>query len=175
MGSGIYGFFQGPDLSFPKNDLNFTSVNINNFRCDWGTFNEVRNIVINAPEGSEAATLDVDSAFRCCPITPSQQCNFIVHWVGSFYIDHNAPFGATSSGGVFGRIANTKSAILESKSLSPSKNWVDNFVFFRFLLSIDSGLPSFLYSLSDITILQRVSDGHGNFPRRDPLPLSSST
>ena len=73
------------DLSFPRNNPNFTSVNdqinIDDFRCDWGTFNEVRNIVINVPEGSEAATLDVDSAFRCCPITPSQQCNFIVHWV----------------------------------------------------------------------------------------------
>ena len=65
----------------------------------------------------------------------------------------NAPFGATSSGGIFGRIADAKSVILESQSLGPSKNWVDDFVFFRFLLSIDSGLPSFSYSLSDISSL----------------------
>jgi hypothetical protein len=113
------------DLSFPRNDPNFSSVNdqinIEDFRCDWGTFNEVRNIVIDAPPGSEAATLDVDAAFRCCPITPSQQRNFVIHWNGLFFIDHNAPFGATSAGGVFGRVADAMSAILESKHLGPRR------------------------------------------------------
>ena len=142
------------DLSFPRNDSSLSSVNdqidIEEFRCDWGTFTEVRNIVVNAPEGSEAATLDVDSAFRCCPITPSQQCNFIIHWEDKYYIDHDAPFGASSAGGVFGRVADAKSAILESKQLGPSKNWVDDYVFFRFPINFHSELPVFSYSLSDI-------------------------
>jgi hypothetical protein len=71
------------DLSSPRNDPNFSSINsqinIDEFRCDWGTFNEIRTIVIDAPPLSEAATLDVNAAFRCCPITPSQQRNFIVY------------------------------------------------------------------------------------------------
>ena len=94
------------DLSFPRNDPSHRSVNdyinVDDFRCDWGTFNDVMKIVLDAPIGTEAATLDVDSAFRCCPITPSQQPNFVIHWNDLFYIDHNAPFGATSLGGVFG-------------------------------------------------------------------------
>lgn len=142
------------DLSFPRDDPNLLSVNsqinIEDFRCDWGTFNDVRIIVIDAPTGSEAATLDVDAAFRCCPILPSQQRNFIVHWDDSYYIDHDAPFGATSSGGVFGKVADAKSAILASKGLGPSKNWVDDFVFFRFPISSNSTPPSFHYSLHDI-------------------------
>jgi hypothetical protein len=142
------------DLSFPRDDPSHPSVNdqinIEHFRCDWGTFNQVREIVIDAPDLSEAATLDVDAAFRCCPITPSQQSSFIIHWDDSYYIDHNAPFGATSAGGVFGRVADAKSAILASKNLGPSKNWVDDFVFFRFPISFTSGSPSFSYSLSDL-------------------------
>jgi hypothetical protein len=142
------------DLSFPRNDPSLLSINdqinMDDFRCDWGTFTEVRNIVVNAPDGSEAATLDVDSAFRCCPITPSQQRNFIVQWEDRFYIDHNVPFGASSAGGVFGRVADAMSAILASEHLGPSKNWVDDFVFFRFPISTDHGLPLFSYSLSDI-------------------------
>jgi hypothetical protein len=142
------------DLSFPRNDPSFAAINdqinIDDFRCDWGTFTEVRNIVVNAPDYAEAATLDVDSAFRCCPITPSQQRNFIIQWDDLFYIDHNAPFGATSAGGVFGRIADAKTAILTSKHLGPSRNWVDDFVFFRFPISVDCGRPLFSYSLSDI-------------------------
>jgi hypothetical protein len=62
------------DLSFPRNDPLCLSINdqidIDEFRCDWGTFNDARLIVIDAPPFSEAATLEVDSAFRCCPITP---------------------------------------------------------------------------------------------------------
>ena len=45
-----------------------------------------------------------------------------------FYIDHNAPFGATSTGGVFGRVADAKSAIQKSKNIGPSKKWVDGFI-----------------------------------------------
>ena len=147
------------DLSFPRNDPTRSSVNdqidIEDFRCDWGTFNQIRTIVIDAPAGSEAATLDVDAAFRCCPITPSQQCNFIVQWDDSYYIDHNAPFGATSAGGVFGRVADAKSAILDSVGLGPAKNWVDDFVFFRFPLVPSPDLPTFSYSLSDIYSLAK--------------------
>jgi hypothetical protein len=113
----------------------------------------VRSIVLNAPDGSEAATLDVDAAFRRCPIRPAQQCSFIVHWDGSYYIDHNAPFGATSAGGVFGRVADAKSAILKSKDIGPSKNWVDDFVFFRFPILLAPGPHSFSYSLTDIYAL----------------------
>ena len=142
------------DLSFPRNDPLRSSVNdqidIDNFRCDWGTFNDVRTIVMDAPEGAEAATLDVDSAFRCCPIIPTQQQSFVIHWNSSYYLDHQAPFGATSAGSVFGRVADAKSAILDLKKLSPSKNWVDDFVFFRFPLSITPGSFTFSYSLSDI-------------------------
>ena len=146
------------DLSFPRNDPTRSSINdqinIEDFRCDWGTFNDIRMIVMEAPDGTEAATLDVDSAFRCCPIVPSQQGNFIVHWDGLYYIDHDAPFGATSAGGVFGRVADAKSAILDSKGLGPSKNWVDDFVFFRIPIT-PLPFPSFSYALTDIYALAK--------------------
>ena len=142
------------DLSFPRNDPSCQSINdqidVDCFKCDWGTFNDVRTIVMDAPPGSEAATLDVNSAFRCCPIIPSQQRSFIIHWEDSYYIDHNAPFGGSSSMGVFGRVADTKTVILTSVDLGPSKHWVDDFVFFRFPVSINLHPPKFSYSLSDI-------------------------
>jgi hypothetical protein len=142
------------DLSFPRNDPSRPSindqVNMDDFRCDWGTFNDVRTIVIDAPPGTQAATFDVDSAFRCCPILPTQQSSFIIHWNDLYYIDHDAPFGAASSGGVFGRVADAMTTILVSEGLGPSKNWVDDYVFFRFPSPTTDNTITFSYSLSDI-------------------------
>jgi hypothetical protein len=48
------------DLSFPRNNLschfvnNF--INVKDFRCDWGTFNDIKSIVMNAPDSTQAAT-----------------------------------------------------------------------------------------------------------------------
>ena len=114
------------DLSFPRNNPFLSSVNdqinINDFRCNWGTFNDVRSIVIDAPPLSEAATLNVDTAFRCCPITPSQQRSFIIHLDGSFYIDHCAPFSATSTGSVFGELWMLNLLFSSPGTLAPPRN-----------------------------------------------------
>jgi hypothetical protein len=154
------------DLSFPRNDPIHSSVNseidLDDFRCDWGTFQHVASIVIDASPFTEAATLDVDSAFRQCPILPSQQRNFIIMWENLFYIDHNAPFGATSSGGIFGQIADALMAILRAHNIGPAKNWVDDFLFFRHPTNTDSinenaeTRPSFSYNLD--TIFSITSD-----------------
>ncbi|KAJ3559983.1 hypothetical protein NP233_g11129 [Leucocoprinus birnbaumii] len=111
--------------TIPKSD------NPGNFPCDWGTFNQVYDIVRDAPPGLQAATMDVEAAFRCCPIRPSQQNHFIIYWNGSFYIDHNAPFGECSSGGVFGRLADAMTAIIRKSSRTECKKWVDDFLIFR--------------------------------------------
>ena len=107
--------------------------------------------VMNAPPNTQAAALDVDSAFRCCPIRPSQQPHFVIQWQGLCYIDHAAPFGAVSSGGVFGRIADATKAILQHHGIGPCKKWVDDFVFIRKpVIPPSNGSISYHYSLEDI-------------------------
>jgi hypothetical protein len=138
--------------SFHQLTLESTSTN---FRCDWGSFQQVINIVLDAPHGSQAATLDVDAAFRRCPIHPSQQPNFVVMWNDLFYIDHVAPFGASSSGGVFGRVADCLMAMLRLHKMGLALNWVDDFLFFAFPTNSASyapqnWIPSFSYSLNSI-------------------------
>ena len=119
------------------------------FQCSWGSFRDIVEIVVDAPPLSEAATLDVDAAYRRCPIHPSQQRHFIVMWDNLFYIDHNAPFGASSSGGVFRSIADAMISILHARNMYPVKNWVDDFVFFRSPSTINTE-NSFTYSLDNI-------------------------
>ena len=125
---------------------------------------------------SKAATLDVDAAFRCCPITPSQQRNFIIHWNGYYYIDHNAPFGATSTGGVFGRVADVKSAILKSEGLGPSKklgkmtSFTSDFLFQSPQILFPFPMPWMIFIIS-----QHALDGCGRNPKQDHSPLNLNT
>ena len=145
------------DLSYLCNNLhhllvNF-EINIDDFRCDWRTFQKVVDIVLDAPSGAQAATLDVDTAFRRCPILPLQP-NSMIMWNNLFYIDHVTPFGASSSGGVFGHVADTLMAILCFHKIGPTLNWVNDFLFFAFPTNSDSHTsqdsnwtPIFSYSL----------------------------
>lgn len=146
------------DFSFPRNDSSHLSVNsdINpdDFPCEWGTFSEVVLLVMDAPPGTEAATLDVDAAYRRCPIHPAQQPFFVIHWRGLFYLDHVCPFGAASSGGVFGRVADAIAALYRANDIGPLKKWVDDFLFFRYPESPNSF--SFAYGLNDIYALAEV-------------------
>jgi len=148
------------DFSYPRNDPSLKSVNAdinpNGFTCDWGTFNRIHRLVEQAPPGTQAATMDVDAAFRCCPIRPSQQKYFVVQWENRFYIDHCAPFGASSSGGVFGQLADAMAAIVRKKTNSPCENWVDDFLFIRYLPQHSdlSSIPHYTY---DIDLLEQIA------------------
>jgi hypothetical protein len=123
------------DFSYPRNDALRQSLNseidTTSLSCDWGTFQDISAIVIDAPPDTQAATLDVDAAFRRCPIRPSQQPNFVISFDNLCYIDHATPFGAASAGFAFGRVADAMMAIMRSRNIGPAKNWVDDFVFFR--------------------------------------------
>lgn len=142
------------DLSYPRNNPSIHSVNseidMSDFTCGWGTFYKVSDWLMDAPKGSQAATLDVSAAFRCCPIRPDQQIHFVISWNNLFYIDHNAPFGASSSGGVFGQIADAFIVICKANKITQCTKWVDDFLFLR--SPIPSSLPHLEYpfSLDDI-------------------------
>lgn len=143
------------DLSYPRNDSQHKSVNaeINteNFKCDWGTFSDIANIVLDAPPHSRAATLDVDTAYRQCPIAPEQQKHFVVQWRGKFYIDHCMPFGASSASGNFGSLADAKTDILWAKQFSLVANWADDFFFLQRPSYFEpDGTPIFTYNLQDL-------------------------
>nr|GAT53150.1 predicted protein [Mycena chlorophos] len=143
------------DFSFPRNDPTRSSVNAeidsDDFPCEWGTFSEVVLMVLDAPPGTEAATLDVDAAFRRVPIHPSQQPHFVVVWDNLCYLDHVAPFGPASSPGIFGRLADAMKALYLANDIGPLKKWVDDFLFLRFPISYNP--TRFAYGLDEIYAL----------------------
>jgi hypothetical protein len=80
--------------------------------------------------GSQAATFDVDAAYRRMPVFPGDQNHTIVHWEGQCWIDHCVPFGAASSNGIFGRCGDAMIRVLASLGYSPVVKWVDDILYF---------------------------------------------
>jgi hypothetical protein len=123
-----------------------SSIDSNDFPCKWGSFAEMADLVIAAPPGSLGATLDVDSAFRRCPVRPDQQHHFVVQWKGQCYVDHCVAFGGASSGGIFGRVVDAFIAICRRRGFAPCLKWVDDFIFINY----PSPSSTFPYGLADI-------------------------
>lgn len=88
--------------------------------------------VSSAPSGTQAATLDIEAAYRTIPVWPAHKRFLVVSFEGFFWIDHTFPFGLTTAGGVQGHVADATVDILAKLDVSPIKKWVDDHSIFRF-------------------------------------------
>jgi len=159
------------DFSFPRDDPLRSSVNSfvnsDDFPTQWGTFDKAAAMILSLPDGCEAATFDISSAYRLTPVSPDQQWALCLFWDGKVYVDHAVPFGLASSAGVFGAVADMLVAIYEaSKEFGPIIKWVDDFFVIRFphqrsteadflTLTGDLGVPWNLKKLRSFSIIQR--------------------
>ena len=120
------------DLSFPRRNDSVPSINSqvdsDNFPTEWGTFDITSRLLLSLPDGCQAATFDISSAYRITPVRPDQQWALVVHWDGQFYVDRALPFGLASSAGVFGSVADMLVALYNySHKFGPMVKWVDDF------------------------------------------------
>jgi hypothetical protein len=118
-----------------QNNLTHPVVNNNilvvNYPCGWDPAAKMILQVMDTPNRSKGATLDIDAVFRQCPVCPDQQQYFVIAWCSKVYLDHCAAFGGRSACGVFGRLAGTFVAICCHCGFGPCLKWVDDFAFIR--------------------------------------------
>lgn len=121
------------DFSFPRGGGTHPALNDEidpeAYPCEWGYFHLVAAFVATAPTGTQAATYDVDSAYRRMPVHPIDQPHIVVYWEGMFWVDHCVPFGAASSNGIFARCGDAIARIFERLGMGPVFKWVDDFLF----------------------------------------------
>lgn len=124
-----------------------TVVDSTKFQCAWGSFSECYLLVADAPPGTEAAVLDVDSAFRNIPTHPSARRFLAIMIRGLIHLDHVLNFGASPAPGVFGRVADAMVKILLHQGVDALIKWVDDFISFRYPISANTdGSYNFSYS-----------------------------
>lgn len=142
------------DFSHPRNDPDDPSFNslvdLEAFTCDWGTFSQCCLLAARAPPGSEVAVFDVQAAHRRVPILPWQQAFYTIYWNGKVALNLCCQFGAASSSGLWGRIADAFCAIFVHHHPDASVlNWADDFTFWRY----PDPFGRFTLSLDDIECL----------------------
>ncbi len=82
------------------------SIDADNYPCTWGTFAVVALLIARLPPGSQGAVRDVSEAYRCIPVAPNQWPGTVLRLTDSlFAINVALLFGLTSSGGIWGLIA----------------------------------------------------------------------
>lgn len=112
--------------------------------------------VATAPRGAQAASLDIDSAYRNIPIRADNKPFLVIQGrPGEFYIDHVCPFGPRSGPGLQGQVMDAIVDILTRSGLGEFKKWVDDLVSFRVPYG-RNWLGSFLYAY-DIEDIFRVT------------------
>ncbi|THH14019.1 hypothetical protein EUX98_g9656, partial [Antrodiella citrinella] len=130
-----------------------SQINSDDFPTRWGTAAQVAKIISTAPLGAQAASLDIDSAFRNIPILPAHKKFLVIQReLGEFFIDHVCPFGIASGPGIQGEPMDAVVDIIEAHDIKPNKKWVDDLINFRFPLGVDpaSGAYIYAYGLTDI-------------------------
>src|SRR5882672_11862676 len=106
----------------------------------------------------QAASLDVEKAYRNSPILPAHKRYLCVYWKGSVYVQHVAVKGLATAGGIQGCVADATLDLLKFHKLEPAVKWVDNFIFFRFPLTLtcaSPSAPSFSFNLSSILTITK--------------------
>ena len=83
------------------------------------------------PLGTQAATEDIEAAFRTHPLWPPHKRFAIIYFNGKFYMDQCAPFGLTTSGGIQGMSADALVDIWKHYGIGQVLKWVDDFIIFR--------------------------------------------
>lgn len=118
-------------LNPEQNSIN-AIIDTDDFQCEWGTFSECLLKVAEAPEGTQVAVFDVESAFRNVPVHPSARI-FTVVLIGMLvFLNATLDFGASPSPGIFGRIADAMVRIFLFYGIEAVLKWVDDFIFFRY-------------------------------------------
>ena len=136
-----------------------TALKSKKWNCNWGTFLECYLLVAEAPPGTEAAVFDVDTAFQNIPLHPSTW-PFLAFMIDALiHLDMCSNFGASSSPGLWSRVAQAMAKILLHKGVQALVHWVNDFIFFRFPKKhVKNEPPQFSY---DASLIWQVAETLG--------------
>ncbi|KIM64881.1 hypothetical protein SCLCIDRAFT_59433, partial [Scleroderma citrinum Foug A] len=106
-------------------------IDSDDFPTRWGSAELTAMVIARAPPGSQAASLDIEAAYRGITISPDHKRFLVVMFEDLLYLDHTLPLGLTSASGLQGEVSDAIVDIWNALNVGPMLKWVDDFVIFR--------------------------------------------
>lgn len=134
--------------------------------------------LVAAPDGTLAAWIDIEAAYRTIPIRSEEWCYTVINHNDGFYIDKCLPMGAAMSAGIHGETANMFEGMVKWHGLDEIMKWVDDMVPIlvptgRVGKSFDYRMPVSLKLVDHIAHIPGMplrKPSQGNLPLHSPEP-----
>ena len=114
-------------LSFPPGASINDGIDIANFPLRYSTVADAMDSCMRLGRGALMAKLDVQSAFRLCPVQPDEHHLLGMCWQGRYFFDRVLPFGLRSAPFVFNTLAEALEWIARQHGLTYIHHYLDDF------------------------------------------------
>ena len=93
------------DLSSPRGMAINEGISPEQFSVRYSSFDDAVDMVRSLGPGSYMAKLDIQHAFRLCPVRPEDWVHLGYCWLDKYFVDTRLPFGSRSSPFIFNQFA----------------------------------------------------------------------
>ena len=114
-------------LSFPPGASINDGIDIANFPLRYSTVADAMDSCMRLGRGALMAKLDVQSAFRLCPVRPDEHHLLGMGWQGRYFFDRVLPFGLRSAPFIFNTLAEALEWIARQHGLTYIHHYLDDF------------------------------------------------
>ena len=116
------------DLSSPTDHSINDGISLQLSSLSYASIDHLSSIILHEHQGCFLVKADIKEAYRMLPIHPEDQPLLGVCWKDSVYIDCALPFGLRSAPKIFSAVADAVQWILQSKGISNSLHYLDDFI-----------------------------------------------
>ena len=116
------------DLSSPTDHSINDGISLQLSSLSYASIDHLSSIILHEHQGCFLVKADIKEAYRMLPIHPEDQPLLGVCWKDSVYIDSALAFGLRSAPKFFSAVADAVQWILQSKGISNSLHYLDDFI-----------------------------------------------
>ena len=116
------------DLSAPTGSSVNDGISREEFSMQYIRFDDIIRMITKHGRGALIAKVDLEHAFRQCPVRKQDWPLLCYAWEGQFYFDVRLPFGLRSSPALFNRLAEALECICRHRGATDTVHYLDDFV-----------------------------------------------
>lgn len=114
-------------LSHPPGGSVNDGINIADFPLRYSTVYDAMDAVMHLGRHALMAKLDIQSAFRLCPVLPRDHHLLGMQWQGQYYYDRVLPFGLRSAPFIFNCLAEAVEWLARQRGITHIHHYLDDF------------------------------------------------